>query len=215
MAGAHYQQAGTADARGAVHARLLRLLARRTEACGLLAHDAERVARACYAMSERFHRGGKLIVFGAGSSSTDAQHVAVEFLHPVIIGKRTLPAIALTNDVATITGVAGASGFEDAFAHQIRHLAAPEDIALGIDSDGSSPSVTRALETARERNLLTIAMTADGHVSGVRAIDFEFTAHSGDPMIAKEIQVTTYHIMWELVHVFFERPGVFGPGFSK
>jgi D-sedoheptulose 7-phosphate isomerase len=215
VAGPHYQEVGTATRRDAARERLNRLLARRSEAGRLLTDDAERVAQACYAMSERFHRGGKLIVFGAGSSSTDAQHVAVEFLHPVIVGKRTLPAVALTNDVATITGVAGTSGFDDAFAHQIRHLAAPEDIALGIDSVGASLSLIRALEAARQRDLLTIAMTAGGDIRGAGPIDFEFAARSDDPMIVKEIQVTTYHVMWELVHVFFERPGVFGPGFAK
>ncbi|MHB8382544.1 MAG: D-sedoheptulose-7-phosphate isomerase [Candidatus Binataceae bacterium] len=215
MAGIHYQEGRTTNRRDAVRARLSRSLALRATAGSLLTRDAERVARACYAMSERFHRGGKLITFGAGSSSTDAQHVAVEFLHPVIVGKRTLPALALTNDVATITGVACISGFDDTFAHQIRHLSAPEDIVLGIDSGGPSPCVTRALDAAHERNLLTIAMTADDHVRGGSAIDFEFVAHSDDPMIVKEIQVTTYHIIWELVHVFFERPGLFPPGFAK
>ncbi len=213
MASILYQRAST-DSRDAARARLIRSLACRSEAGRLLTRDAERVARACHAMSERFHRGGKLIVFGAGSSSTDAQHVAVEFLHPVIVGKRTLPAIALTNDVATITGVASARGFDDAFVHQLHHLAAPEDIALGIDSGGLSASVLRALQAAQERNLLTIAMTASEHPGGGSAIDFEFIAHSDNRMIAKEIQVTTYHILWELVHVFFEHPGVFGPSFA-
>jgi len=117
-----YQSASTSDGRDAARQRLIRSLARRSEAGRLLTRDAERVARACHAMAERFHRGGKLIVFGAGSSSADAQHIAVEFLHPVIVGKRTLPAIALTNDVATITGVASTRGFDDAFVHQI-HVA--------------------------------------------------------------------------------------------
>lgn len=204
----------TVDRRTIARARLARSLALRTEAGRLLARDADLVARACYAMSERFHRGGKLLAFGAGSSSTDAQHVAVEFLHPVMVGKRTLPAVALTNDVATITGVANARGFEDVFAHQISVLATPEDIALGIDSDGSSASVMRALDAAHERGLLTIAMTACNHVAG-DSIDFAFVARCDDPMIAKEIRVTTYHILWELVHVFFERPGVFAPGFAQ
>jgi D-sedoheptulose 7-phosphate isomerase len=214
MAGIHFQARNAIDGRGAARARLARSLARRSEAGRLLAGDAARVARACHAMSERFHRGGKLIVFGAGSSSTDAQHVAVEFLHPVIVGKRTLPAVALTNDVATITGIASVRALNAAFAHQIRHLAAADDIALGIDSDGSSESVMRALEAAHERNLLTIAMTAREHSGDGSAIDFEFIAHCDDPLIAKEIQVTTYHILWELVHVFLEHPGVSGPGFA-
>jgi D-sedoheptulose 7-phosphate isomerase len=203
------------DARIAARARMARSLARRSEAGGLLAADAQRVACACYAMSERFHRGGKLIVFGAGSSSTDAQHLAVEFLHPVIVGKRSLPAIALNNDVATITGLANARSFDEMFTHQIRHLAAPEDIAISIVSDTLLTGVLRALATARERNLLTIAMTTRELTRESATIDFEFVAHSDDPMVANEIQVTTYHVLWELVHVFLEHPGVLGPGVGQ
>ena len=94
-----------------------------------LVDEAERVARACYDMAVRFHRGGTLLVFGNGGPSTDAQHVAVEFVHPVIVGERAFPAIALTNDVATVTGVAllsrlhrGRKLFEkDLWAYAIRH----------------------------------------------------------------------------------------------
>ena len=75
-----------------------------------LAGQADAVAAACHAMAVRFHRGGKLVVFGTGGSSTDAQHVAVEFVHPVIVGKRALPAISLTTDVATVTGIAERAG---------------------------------------------------------------------------------------------------------
>ena len=75
-----------------------------------LAGQADAVAAACHAMAVRFHRGGKLVIFGAGGSSPDAQHVAVEFVHPVIVGKRALPAISLTTDVATVTGIAERDG---------------------------------------------------------------------------------------------------------
>src|SRR6266702_3686688 len=68
-----------------------------------LVDQAEAIALACYDMAQRFHQGGKLIAFGNGGSSTDAQHIAVEFLHPVTVGKRALPAISLTNDIATLT----------------------------------------------------------------------------------------------------------------
>lgn len=64
-----------------------------------LTDDAAAVARACHGMARRFHRGGKPVVFGNGGPSTDAQHVAVEFVHPVIVGKRALPALSLTADV--------------------------------------------------------------------------------------------------------------------
>ncbi len=66
--------------------------------------EAARIAEACWAMARRFHQGGRLLAFGNGAWATDAQHVSVEFVHPVIVGKRALPALALTNDSATLSG---------------------------------------------------------------------------------------------------------------
>jgi D-sedoheptulose 7-phosphate isomerase len=179
-----------------------------------LAEQAEAVARACHAMAIRFHLGGKLVTFGTGAASTDAQHVAVEFVHPVIVGKRALPAISLATDVATVTGVAERDGMASIFAHQIRYLAEPADIALGISADGHSPSVLAGLEAAREGGLLTIALAGGdgGVIAASPAVDHPLVARSTDPRIVKEIQVTTYHVLWELVHVFFEQPGLLAPG---
>ena len=179
-----------------------------------LAGQAEAVASACHAMAVRFHLGGKLVTFGTGGSSTDAQHVAVEFVHPVIVGKRALPAISLTTDVATVTGVAAREGMAGIFAHQIRYLAEPADIALGISADGNCPSVLAGLEAARAGGLLTIALAGGdgGAIAASPAVDHLLVAKSADPRIVKETQVTTYHVLWELVHVFFEQPGLLSPG---
>jgi D-sedoheptulose 7-phosphate isomerase len=159
-------------------------------------------------MAERFHRGGKLIVFGDGGASADAEHVAVEFVHPVIVGKRALPAIALRRD---------GSGGGAAFSHQMRYLAAPDDIAMGFSSDRDGGSVLRALEVAHDARLLTIALIGDlgSAIGGSSTVDFAFAACSPDPMIVKEIHVTAYHILWELVHVFLEQPGILQPGFIR
>jgi D-sedoheptulose 7-phosphate isomerase len=179
-----------------------------------LAGQADAVAAACHAMAVRFHRGGKLVVFGTGGASTDAQHVAVEFVHPVIVGKRALPAISLTTDVATVTGIAERAGVAAIFAHQIRYLADPADIALGMSSDGNTASVLAGLEAARERGLLTIALAGGdgGQIAASKAADHVLLTPSADPRVVKELQVTAYHVLWELVHVFFEQPGVLGPG---
>jgi len=178
-----------------------------------LADDAGAIAVACHAMAARFHRGGTLVVFGNGASSTDAQHVAVEFVHPVIMGKRALPAISLTADVATVTGIAGVEGFDEIFAHQLRHLATGQDIALGISPDGDCTNVLRALVTARELGLLTIALVGGdgGRIASAGAADHIVVARSDDPRVIKEVHVTTYHVLWELVHVFFEHPGLLAP----
>src|SRR5215469_8226492 len=131
--------------------RVANLFRRREEPVREFAKQAEAVATACHQMAMKFHQGGKLVVFGTGGASTDAQHVAVEFVHPVIVGKRALPAISLTTDVATVTGVAEQYGLDAIFSHQIRYLAAPSDIALGICAGPDCPSVLAGLVTAKEQ----------------------------------------------------------------
>jgi D-sedoheptulose 7-phosphate isomerase len=180
-------------------------------AAGLaLVYAAEDVARACHDMARRFQRGGKLIAFGNGAASTDAQHIAVEFVHPVIVGKRAFPAISLTNDVASLTGIAGAEGWDAVFAHQLRYLARSQDIALGISQDGRCRNVLRALEVAKELGLLTLALIGGGSgpLATSPAVDHRLLVRAEGATILKELQVTVYHILWELVHVFFEQPGV-------
>jgi D-sedoheptulose 7-phosphate isomerase len=201
-------------ARGGAVDEASRLFYQREEPTRALTRQADAIAAACHAMAVRFHRGGKLVVFGTGGPSTDAQHVAVEFVHPVIVGKRALPAISLTTDVATVTGIAERDGVAAIFAHQIRFLADPADIALGICADGHSASVLAGLEAARELGLLTIALTGGdgGPIATSKAVDHLLVAPSSDPRLVKELHVTLYHVLWELVHVFFEQPGVLAPG---
>jgi D-sedoheptulose 7-phosphate isomerase len=196
-------------------AEAARLFARRDAPLRDLAGQAEAVATACHAMAVRFHRGGKLIVFGTGGASTDAHHVSVEFVHPVIVGKRALPAISLTSDVATVTGIAEREGMAEIFAHQIRYLARPQDIALGLSADGNCRSVLAGLAEASRLGLLTVALVGGdggGAIAASQLADHLLAAHSDDPCVVKEVQVTTYHLLWELVHVFFEQPGVLAPG---
>ena len=192
-----------------------RLFELRSDPARDLAAQAGAVAEACHAMAVRFHRGGKLVAFGTGGPSADAQHVAVEFVHPVIVGKRALPAISLTADVASVTAIASSpAGLAGIFAHQIRHLAEPPDIALGLSLDGDDASVLAGLAAARDRGMLTIALAGGdgGEIAAAHVADHLLTVASADPRVIKEVQVTTYHLLWELVHVFFEQPGVLDPG---
>ncbi|MEV8631704.1 SIS domain-containing protein [Streptosporangium sp. NPDC051023] len=185
---------------------------KRDRAGRALAADSERIALACRELAARFRRGGKLIVFGNGGCGTDAAHITVEFMHPVIVGKKALPAMALNNDSATVTGVSNREGLAETFAHQVRQWADPADMALGISRDGRCENVLRALETARELGLLTLALLGgDGGAIARRGVaDHLLTAASDDPAVVKEIHVTQYHVLWELVHVLFEQPGLIG-----
>jgi D-sedoheptulose 7-phosphate isomerase len=162
-------------------------------------HEAGQLARACHAMARAFARGGTLIPFGVGAAATDAAHAAVEFMHPVIVGKRALPAIAPSNDP---TG-----------ASTLSRLADPDDIALAISHGAADPETVRFVEAARARGLLTIAMTG-GSAEPLPGLGpasdggYRFEVPSRDPAIVQETQETAYHVLWELVHVFFEQPGL-------
>lgn len=170
--------------------------------------EAEQIAQACRAMARRFCLGGRLLAFGNGALATDAQHVSVEFVHPVIVGKRALPALALTNDSATISSQ-NEGEVDTPFVRQIKALARPQDIALGFSLDGNSANVVAALETAKRRGLLTLGLAGgDGGLFSMIALDFCFIVHTGDPMVIQETHETLYHILWELVHIFFEHEGL-------
>ena len=169
------------------------------------ASEAERIAEACWAMARRFHRGGRLLAFGNGASATDAQHVSVEFVHPVIVGKRALPALALTNDSATLSG--GPSS--EVFARQVVVLAREQDIALGFSLDGRDENVALAFDVAKKKGLLTLALTGcEGGLFKQADLDFCFVVSAHDPLVIQETHETLYHILWELVHIFFEHEGL-------
>ncbi|RAQ96411.1 D-sedoheptulose-7-phosphate isomerase [Thermogemmatispora tikiterensis] len=171
--------------------------------------EAPRIAEACWAMARRFHQGGRLLAFGNGAWATDAQHVSVEFVHPVIVGKRALPALALTNDSATLSGLMAGGRPEMPFGEQLRVLARPQDIALGFSPDGRCVNVLAALAQARQLGLLTLAMLGgDGGLLSEEAVDYRFVVPADDPFIVQEVHETLYHVLWELVHVFFEHEGL-------
>jgi D-sedoheptulose 7-phosphate isomerase len=204
---------GAAMASTVMASEVTRLFELRSGPARDLGAQAAAVADACHAMAVWFHRGGKLVTFGTGGSSTDAQHVAVEFVHPVIVGKRALPAISLTTDVATVTGIAERDGVADIFSRQLRCVGRAGDIAMGVSADGSSPSVLAGLEAAKELGMLTVALTGGegGTIASSPSVDHALVAASGDPRIVKETHVSMYHVLWELVHVFFEQPGALAP----
>jgi D-sedoheptulose 7-phosphate isomerase len=181
---------------------------RRVAAGRSLLDATDDLARACHALARRFAAGGTLLAFGNGGPSTDAQHVSVEFVHPVIVGKRALPALSLVTDAATLMGVARRAGLDEVFAHQLQVLGHAEDVALGISSDGHCDNVLRGLEAARDRGMLTVALLGGdgGAIAQAGFVDHVLLAGGDDPHLVKEVHVTAYHLLWELTHVFLEHP---------
>ncbi|HEV8447506.1 MAG TPA: SIS domain-containing protein [Gemmatimonadaceae bacterium] len=150
------------------------------------AAESQRIAELCATMADRFVRGGRLIAVGASPAArSDARHVAVEFMHPVIVGKRALPAIGLT-------------GLIDGAVNRLAALARQDDIVMCFGGDeGLEAALSESLALCRRRGCLTIAFESLG-------AEVELEPPSDDPFARQESIETLYHVLWELVHVFFE-----------
>jgi len=163
--------------------------------------NASKIERCVQALAERFREGGHLWVMGNGGSSADAQHVAVEFMHPIIEKRKPLPATALTTDTATITAIGNDTDFSLVFVRQLELMARPGDIALGISTSGASANVNRALKRAREMRLLTIGFSGRDGGRMPELCDYCFTVKSWSIHRIQETHTVLLHLLWDLVHV--------------
>jgi D-sedoheptulose 7-phosphate isomerase len=162
---------------------------------------ADRISECCAAMARAFDQGGRLFVMGNGGSSCDAAHVAVEFMHPIIEKRPAMPAVTLATDTALLTAVGNDQDFSFAFVKQLRMLARPGDIALGISTSGKSGNVNRALQAAREIGMLNVGFSGRDGGRMPEFCDFCFTVNSFSIHRIQETHETLLHILWDLIHV--------------
>ena len=162
--------------------------------------DAARLAACAEAMARSFAAGGRLLAFGNGGSSTDAQDVVTTFLFPGVGGARPLPALALTADMAVVTALANDIGFEVVFARQIAAWGRPGDIALGLSTSGGSANVLNGFEQARRLGLLTVGLAGydGGRMAEADTIDHLFVIPSSSVHRIQEAQTTVFNVLWEL-----------------
>lgn len=143
--------------------------------------ETPRLAEACAEMSRRFLAGGRLLAFGLGARATDAQHVSVEFVHPVIVGKRALPALDLGPE----------------YEARLPVMLRPDDMVMAFGGSHTSTAVDSALQLARDRGALTFGLPGD-------TAEYAFAAPDDDPFVCQEVFEVLYHLLWETVHVYFE-----------
>jgi D-sedoheptulose 7-phosphate isomerase len=147
------------------------------------------VNRAVDLVYETFASGGKLLVFGNGGSSADAQHFTAEFVGRFVAERRALPAIALTTNQAWSNDYS----FDDVFARQIEALGSKGDVAFGISTSGTSVNVLKALERARERGLRTIGLTGTQGGRMASLCDVLLAVPLTSTARIQEVHLVTYH----------------------
>jgi D-sedoheptulose 7-phosphate isomerase len=170
---------------------------------------ADEILAASLALARAFHAGRKMLVCGNGGSATDAQHIAVEFMHPITVGRIALPAISLANDMAMVTAVANDVGIAHVFSRQVIALGREGDVLVGVSTSGNSENLLTAFETARAMKLVTIGLAggeggrmAEAHRAGL--LDHCLTVPTSSIHRIQETHVALYHVLWDLVHTMLQ-----------
>ena len=156
------------------------------------------------AIHGRVLRGGKLILFGNGGSATDANDWAMDCVLPPP-GYQPVPAVSLSLEPANITAVANDVGVDVIFLRQLIAQAQPDDVAIAISTSGGSRNIIMALEEARKRDLLTVALLGydGGEIKRRQLADFPLVVHCDYIPRIQEVQASMYHIIRESIEVLY------------
>ncbi|MFQ5932082.1 MAG: SIS domain-containing protein [Nitrospiraceae bacterium] len=160
---------------------------------------ADRIVQVAQAITRAFREGHKLLLFGNGGSSTDASHIAAEFVGRYHRDRAPLPAIALGTDMAALTCIANDYDYAEIFARQVRAHGQKGDIAIAISTSGNSPNVLKGVEAARSLGLTTVGWTGGkgGTLAGL--VDHCFIVPSTVTARIQECHITLGHVLCELI----------------
>jgi D-sedoheptulose 7-phosphate isomerase len=158
-------------------------------------------------IANSFSEGKKLVLFGNGGSSTDASHIAAEFINRFRKERPGLPAIALNTDMAVITSIANDYDFSDIFAKQLKAIADEGDVVLAISTSGNSPNIIKAMDVAKRKKLTTIAFTGIKGEKFASKATFAFIVPSDNTARIQETHITLGHVICQMVEeILFEAP---------
>jgi len=162
---------------------------------------ADTIAEVVELLAKTFARGNKLLLFGNGGSSTDASHIAAEFVNRFKLERPPLPAIALNTDMAIITSISNDYDYSEIFAKQVKALGTEGDVAIGISTSGTSPNVVKGLKTARDLGIATVGLTGSSKDGGKMpaVCDYTFVVPSADTARIQETHITLGHVICQLV----------------
>jgi len=162
---------------------------------------ADTIAEVVSLIAQAFTRGNKLLIFGNGGSSTDASHIAAEFVNRFMMERPGLPAIALNTDMAVITSISNDYDFSEIFAKQVKALGQEGDVAIGISTSGTSPNVVKAIAAAKDLGLKTITLTGAKNKGGKLAAmsDYTFIVPSSETPRIQEVHITLAHVICQMV----------------
>ena len=146
--------------------------------------------------------GGKIIFAGNGGSFADAQHLSAEFTSRFLFDRAPLPSLALGTNSSAISAIGNDYGYDQVFSRELRSIAQPQDVVIGISTSGNSLNIVRAVEAAVESGIRTVVLT--GQSGGALAALCEcLRVPSHETPRIQECHILLGHILCELVEAKF------------
>ena len=164
------------------------------------------IKEAAEAVIDALRSGGKVLLCGNGGSAADSQHIAAEFVGRFRFDRKAMPAIALTTDTSILTAVGNDYGYDEVFRRQVEALGHKGDVLIGISTSGRSPNVLRAIEEAKERGMVTIALIGGKECPMSEISDITVQIPSEDSPRIQEGHMTFGHILCDLVEKTISQP---------
>ena len=173
-------------------------------------NTSESLLKISYLIADTFKNGNKILICGNGGSAADSQHFAAEFINVFSkdIKRPGLPAISLSSDTSVITAIANDNDYEQIFARQVEALGNINDILIVITTSGSSKNCIKAIQTAKNFGVKTIAITrSKAEVSLISDLSIEVP--SENTQLIQACHLFAYHTVVELVEqILYTNKGV-------
>ena len=160
---------------------------------------APSIEKSIVAIVKCFRKGNKVVLFGNGGSAADAQHIAAEFIGRFKINRKSLPAIALSNNSSTITAISNDFSFDSVFSRQCEGLILKGDVVIGISTSGNSINVKKGITTSKKNGAITIGLLGNKGGSIKKCVDIPLIVDATETSHIQEVHRIIYHVICEIV----------------
>ena len=160
---------------------------------------APNIEKSITAIVKCLRKGNKVVLFGNGGSAADAQHIAAELIGRFSINRKSLPAIALSDNPSTITAISNDFSFDLVFSRQCESLISKGDIAIGISTSGNSLNVKKGINTSKKNGATTIALLGNKGGTIKKFVDIPLIVNSASTPHIQEVHRIIYHVICEIV----------------
>ena len=171
-----------------------------------LLNDIEKVSRLCV---ELYKNNKKTILAGNGGSAADAQHIAAEMVGRYGFDRPSLPSLALTTDTSALTAIGNDFGYDKVFSRQLEGMGQDGDLFIGISTSGNSENIINAFNSAKDKNIITVALTGKDGGEMAKIADISLIVPSESTPRIQESHILIGHIICDIIE-----KEIFGDGVS-